>query len=65
MRHLRVLLEQLEQLLDVVGDLGGQGVIPFDDADVDGDESVALAGLDDLGAREALDHDFDVLVREA
>jgi hypothetical protein len=62
MAHLRVLLEDLHQLLHVLRDLGGERIFGIDLAHRHGDEAGGLVRGDDLAAGQPLDHHFDVLV---
>ena len=64
MRHLGVRLEDLDELLHVLRNLGGERHAAFDVADGDGDVAVVFLRRDDLGAVEALDHHLHVLVRK-
>ncbi len=50
MRHLRVLLEDLHQLLHVLRDFRRERVFGVDLADGDGDEAVGFGRADDLSA---------------
>ncbi len=62
--ELGVLLEDLHQLLHVLGDLRGEGDLGVDLAHNDGDVAVGLLRGDDLGAGQPLHHHFHVLVGE-
>ena len=63
-RHLGVRLEDLDELLHVLGDFGGQGHSALDIAHDHRHVAVLFLRRDDLSAVEAFDHHLHVLVRK-